>query len=59
MTFTGPEQKFGIQVQSRKAPRTFEQNVSMILSSIYFVGGAGPGYRVDVRDRRPDSWAAA
>ncbi len=33
MTFAGPEQKFGIQVQSRKAPRTFEQNVSMILAA--------------------------
>ncbi|MDT7712849.1 MAG: hypothetical protein QOG46_1538 [Pseudonocardiales bacterium] len=34
-----PEQKFGIQLQSRGAPRTFEQNFSMILGSIYIVGG--------------------
>ena len=33
------EQKFGIQLQSRGAPRTFEQNFSMILGSIYIVGG--------------------
>lgn len=30
MTLTGPEQKFGIQVQSRKAPGHFEQ-LSMTL----------------------------
>lgn len=34
-----PEQKFGIQLQSRGAPRTLEQNASMVLGSIYFVGG--------------------
>lgn len=34
-----PEQKFGIQLQSRGAPRTFEQNFSMILGSIYIAGG--------------------
>jgi hypothetical protein len=34
-----PEQKFGIQLQSRGAPRTFEQNVSMILGFIYIVVG--------------------
>jgi hypothetical protein len=34
-----PEQKFGIQLQSRGAPRTFEQNFSMVLGSIYIVGG--------------------
>lgn len=33
------EQKFGIQLQSRGAPRTFEQNFSMVLGSIYIVGG--------------------
>ncbi len=34
-----PEQKFGIQLQSRGRPRTFEQNASMILGSIYIVAG--------------------
>jgi hypothetical protein len=33
------EQKFGIQLQSRGAPRTFEQNASLILGSIYIVAG--------------------
>lgn len=34
-----PEQKFGIQIQSRGRPRTFEQNASMILGAIYIVAG--------------------
>lgn len=34
-----PEQKFGIQLQSRGQGRTFEQNASMILGSIYIVAG--------------------
>jgi hypothetical protein len=41
MAFATPEQKFGIPVNTRrKPPRTLEQNASMILGSIYFVGGA-------------------
>ena len=34
-----PEDKFGIQVESRGRGRVFEQNVSLILGSIYIVGG--------------------
>ena len=37
MAFASPEDKFGIKLQSRG--RNFEQNVSMILGSIYIVGG--------------------
>jgi hypothetical protein len=33
------EQKFVIQLENRGRGRTFEQNVSMILGSIYVVGG--------------------
>jgi Domain of unknown function (DUF4383) len=33
------EQKFGIQLESRGRGRTFEQNVSMILGSVYVMGG--------------------
>ncbi len=33
------EDKFGIQLQSRGSGRSFEQNVSMILGSIYIVAG--------------------
>ena len=41
VTFATPEQKFGIPTNTRtKPPRTLEQNASMILGSIYFVGGA-------------------
>ncbi|MBV8541127.1 MAG: DUF4383 domain-containing protein [Pseudonocardiales bacterium] len=39
MTFASPEDKFGIKVQSGRAPRTLEQNFSMIAGSIYVVGG--------------------
>jgi Domain of unknown function (DUF4383) len=39
MTFASPEDKFGIKIQSRRAPRTLEQNFSMIAGSIYLVGG--------------------
>lgn len=40
MTFASPENRFGIPADTRRRPgRTFEQNVSMILGSIYFVGG--------------------
>jgi hypothetical protein len=39
MTFASPEDKFGIKIQSRNVPRSFEQNASMILGSIYLVGG--------------------
>ena len=38
MTFASPEDKFGIKIQPRRV-RTLEQNASMILGSIYFVGG--------------------
>ncbi|MGH3694596.1 MAG: DUF4383 domain-containing protein [Pseudonocardiaceae bacterium] len=34
-----PEDKFGIQLQNRGRGRTFEQNASMILASIYIVAG--------------------
>jgi hypothetical protein len=37
MTFATPEEKFGIKMRNR--PRTFEQNASMVLGSIYLVGG--------------------
>ncbi|MGH3841898.1 MAG: DUF4383 domain-containing protein [Pseudonocardiaceae bacterium] len=41
MTLASPEEKFGIPIQSRgRPPRTFEQNASMVLGSIYLVGGA-------------------
>jgi hypothetical protein len=40
-----PEQKFGIQLQSRGSGRTFEQNFSMILGSIY-IGGVIIGFFV-------------
>jgi hypothetical protein len=39
MTFAGPEEKFGIPIQSRGAPRTLEQNFSMIAGIVYIVGG--------------------
>lgn len=39
MTFASPEDKFGIKVQSGRAPRTLEQNFSMIAGSVYVVGG--------------------
>jgi Domain of unknown function (DUF4383) len=39
MTFASPEDKFGIQIQSRRAPRTLEQNFSMIAGVVYLVGG--------------------
>ncbi|MGH3866454.1 MAG: DUF4383 domain-containing protein [Pseudonocardiaceae bacterium] len=38
MTFATPEDKFGIKIQTRPA-RPLEQNASMVLGSIYFVGG--------------------
>ncbi|MGH3770619.1 MAG: DUF4383 domain-containing protein [Pseudonocardiaceae bacterium] len=38
MTFASPEDKFGIKLQPRTG-RTLEQNASMVLGSIYFVGG--------------------
>ncbi|MBV8542694.1 MAG: DUF4383 domain-containing protein [Pseudonocardiales bacterium] len=38
MTFASPEDKFGIKLQPRRV-RTLEQNASMVLGSIYFVGG--------------------
>jgi hypothetical protein len=38
VTFATPEDKFGIKLQPRRV-RTLEQNASMILGSIYFVGG--------------------
>jgi Domain of unknown function (DUF4383) len=38
MTFASPEDKFGIKLQPRKV-RTLEQNASMILGTIYFIGG--------------------
>ncbi|MGH3721951.1 MAG: DUF4383 domain-containing protein [Pseudonocardiaceae bacterium] len=38
MTFASPEDKFGIKLSPRRT-RTLEQNASMILGSIYFVGG--------------------
>jgi hypothetical protein len=38
MAFASPEDKFGIKVQGR-APRTLEQNFSMIAGSVYVVGG--------------------
>jgi hypothetical protein len=38
MTFASAEDKFGIKIQT-KAPRTLEQNYSMIAGSIYLVGG--------------------
>jgi hypothetical protein len=40
MTIVTPEQKFGIKIQDRRPLRTLEQNASMILGSIYLVGGA-------------------
>jgi hypothetical protein len=39
MAFAGPEDKFGIQIQSRGAPRTLEQNFSMIAGVVYIVIG--------------------
>ncbi|PZS13123.1 MAG: DUF4383 domain-containing protein [Pseudonocardiales bacterium] len=39
MTFAGPEEKFGIKIQSARAPRTPEQSFSLIAGSIYIVGG--------------------
>lgn len=39
MAFVSPEDKFGIQIQSRGAPRTLEQNFSMIAGIVYVVGG--------------------
>jgi hypothetical protein len=39
MTFASPEDKFGIKIQSRRAPRTLEQNYSMIAGIIYLAGG--------------------
>ncbi|HEY3894923.1 MAG TPA: DUF4383 domain-containing protein [Pseudonocardiaceae bacterium] len=38
MAFASPEDKFGIKIQSRGG-RSLEQNFSMILGSIYVVGG--------------------
>src|SRR5947209_16699856 len=37
MAFASPEEKFGIKLRGHS--RTFEQNCSMILGSIYVVGG--------------------
>lgn len=39
MTFASPEDKFGIKIQTRGASRTLEQSFSMIVGSIYLVGG--------------------
>jgi hypothetical protein len=39
MAFVSPEDRFGIKIQSKNAPRTIEQNFSMIAGSIYVVGG--------------------
>lgn len=39
MTFVSPEDKFGIKIQSRKAPRTLAHNTAMILGSVYLVAG--------------------
>ncbi len=39
MAFVNPEDKFGIKIQSRTAPRSIEQNFSMIAGSVYVVGG--------------------
>jgi uncharacterized protein DUF4383 len=39
MTFASPEDKFGIKIQSRRAPRTLEQNTAMIMGSVYLVAG--------------------
>jgi hypothetical protein len=38
MTFTNPEDKFGIKIQRREG-RTIEQSFSLIAGSIYVVGG--------------------
>lgn len=38
MTFASPEDKFGIKLQSRPA-RPIEQNASMVLGTLYLVGG--------------------
>jgi Domain of unknown function (DUF4383) len=38
MTFASPEDKFGIKLKPRRV-RPLEQNASMILGSIYFIGG--------------------
>jgi hypothetical protein len=39
MSMVTPEEKFGIKIQSSKAPRTPEQSFSLIAGSIYVVGG--------------------
>jgi hypothetical protein len=39
MSMVTPEDKFGIKIQSSKAPRTLEQSFSLIAGSIYLVGG--------------------
>ncbi len=39
MTFASPEDKFGIKIQSRRAPRTLAQNTAMIMGSVYLVAG--------------------
>ncbi len=39
VTFVNTEDKFGIKIQSARAPRTLEQSFSMIAGSIYVVGG--------------------
>jgi hypothetical protein len=40
MILVSPEQKFGIKIQSGRPPRTLEQYASIVLGSIYLVGGA-------------------
>ena len=39
MAFVGPEEKFGIKIQSRKSPRTIEQNFSLVAGLTYLTGG--------------------
>lgn len=39
MAFADTEDKFGIKIQSAKAPRTLEQSFSLIAGSVYLIGG--------------------
>jgi hypothetical protein len=39
MAFVDTEDKFGIKIQSAKAPRTLEQSFSLIAGSLYVIGG--------------------
>ena len=39
MAFASPEDKFGIKIQSRRAPRTLDQNFSLIAGLVYVTIG--------------------